>query len=79
MVGFGGWQQWRGELLVELEEKFHAGTVAGEGFLAVATVHGAVEFGVGSCQRWRHGDGIVEVGQRALFGGVRLRRTLIDS
>ena len=35
------------ELFVELEEVFHAGAVAGERVLAVATVPGAGEFGMG--------------------------------
>jgi hypothetical protein len=66
----------RRELFVELEEVSHAGAVAGERVLAVATVHGAVEFGVGFGGRGRHGydyDGlevVVDAGGESLMGGA---------
>ena len=59
------WQQ-AGELLVALEQEFHALRVAGEGGFAVAGVHGAVERLMGFDQRGRHRERVVEVGQRAL-------------
>jgi hypothetical protein len=35
-----------GELLIQGEEMLHAGAVIREGFLPVAALHGAVEFGM---------------------------------
>jgi hypothetical protein len=49
--------------LIEGEKEFDALAVVLEGFLAVATIHRAVEGLVGLEQHARHGERIVEVGQ----------------
>lgn len=52
-----------GEFFVEGEEEFNPFAVAVEGFLAVAKLNGAVEFGMGFLQCGRHGQGIVQIGE----------------
>ena len=61
---FGGGEQGHGEFFIEGEEVFDALAVVFERLRAVTAVHGAVEGGVGFDQRGRHGQRIVEVGQR---------------
>ncbi|OFV93515.1 MAG: hypothetical protein A3F68_06270 [Acidobacteria bacterium RIFCSPLOWO2_12_FULL_54_10] len=63
---FGGGEQGGGEFLVEGKEVLDALAVVVEGLRAVATVHGAVEGGVGFDQRGRHRQRVVKVGQRRL-------------
>jgi hypothetical protein len=58
--------QQAGELLIALEQKLHALRVVGEGGLAVAGIHSAVDGLVGFDQCGRHGERIVEVGERTL-------------
>ena len=52
-----------GEFFVEGEEVFHARAVGGEGFAAVAAIHGPVERGVGGGEGGRHGERVVKVGE----------------
>ena len=54
-----------GELFVEGEEVFDALAVGGEGVLAVAAVHGAVERLVGFGEARRHRHRIIQVRQGA--------------
>ena len=59
-------RQQAGELLVAFEQKLHSLCVVGEGGFAVAGIHGAVESLMGFDQCGRHGERVVEVGERAL-------------
>ncbi len=52
-------------MLVAGEEEFDALAVAGEGVVAIAAVHGAVEVLVGFEQVGRHGQRVVKVGERS--------------
>jgi hypothetical protein len=76
--GRGG-QEWRGELFVEPEKIFHALPVGVKCFGAIASLHGAVEFGMGAVQFARHGVGIVEVGHGAHASGREMRCASIEN
>jgi hypothetical protein len=69
-------------MFVESEKKFNAQAVGGEGVLAVAAVHCAVERLVSLGKAWRHRHRIVKVSQGAagelLAGGKDFSRTFFD-
>lgn len=86
---FGGGEQGGSEFLVEGEEVFDALAVVVEGLRTVAEVNGPVKRGVSFDERGRHGERVVEVGERGVgkllarvedglrgrFDGVALRGT----
>ena len=75
--GYASWssgEERGGELFVEAEEMFHAFAVGVEGLLAVALLHGAIEFGVGLGERGGHGERVVKIGQRGKAARREVRR-----
>ena len=59
-------RQQAGELLVALEQKLYALRVAAEHGFAVAGVHGVIQRLVRLHQCGRHGERVVEIGERTL-------------
>ena len=55
------------DLRVQAKQKRHPPRVVRRTFVGVGGVYGFVELLVGFAQGWRHGQGVVEVGQRC-FG-----------
>jgi hypothetical protein len=62
----GGREKGGGEFFVEGEEVFDALAVVVEGLRTITEVDGAVEFGVGFDEGWRHGERIVKVGESGI-------------